>query len=324
MSDIQYKLVKDLFSIPAGEMKVPVFGQCSDESRAFVPTQHADYVFRKENVRDVLAFLLRPHGDALWLTGPTGSGKTSLICETAARLNWPVCQVTCHGSMEFSELRGQFVVTSRHEGEQPSMQYRYGALSQAMKYGYILLINEIDLMDPAELAGLNDVLEGRPLVISENGNEVIEPHANFRLIATANSNGAGDGTGLYQGIQTQNIAAMDRYRVLNIDYPEQNVEISILENVAPALGKQVHKLMVKLANSIRTAFQGSSGMPGTISVTMSTRTLVRWALLSQDFFGASNALKYALDQALLNRCNAVEREAITDLCKVCFGDMWTK
>ena len=28
-------------------------------------------------------------------------------------------------------------------------------------------------MDPAELAGLNDIIEGQPLVIAENGGEVI-------------------------------------------------------------------------------------------------------------------------------------------------------
>lgn len=321
MSSIKVLPISELFGID-GNFSVPVMVDVDAERSALIPPKHAEYVFRKETVRDLLAFFLRPHGDALWLTGPTGSGKTSAVLETAARLNWPVCQVTCHGSMEFSELRGQFVISSKKEGEQPSMQYRYGALTQAMKIGAILLINEVDLMDPAELAGLNDVLEGRPLVISENGNEIIKPHTNFRVVVTANSAGSGDASGLYQGIQTQNLAAMDRYRVIHIDYPTKDVELSILEASAPSLGKQVHELMIKLANSIRTAFRGSDGMPGSISVTMSTRTLVRWALLSQDFVGADNALKYALDQALLNRCNSVEREAINDLCKLCFGDMW--
>ncbi len=48
------------------------------------------------------------------------------------------------------------------------MQFVYGALATAMREGHVLLINEIDLMNPAELSGLNDVLEGRPLVISAN------------------------------------------------------------------------------------------------------------------------------------------------------------
>ena len=67
-----------------------------------------DYVFRREALRDVLAFLECPEGDGLFVTGPTGSGKTSLLVQVAARLKWPMHAVTCHGHMELSDLIGQF------------------------------------------------------------------------------------------------------------------------------------------------------------------------------------------------------------------------
>ena len=203
------------------------------------------------------------------------------------------------------------------------MRYRHGPLATAMKEGFILLINEIDLMDPAELAGLNDVLEGRPLVIAENAGEIIHPHENFRVIVTANSNGGGDATGLYQGIQNQNLAAMDRYRTLLVDYPTADTEKKILAKVAPQLPAALHQKMVKLAKEIRSAFIGADGTRGNLSVTMSTRTLVRWAELTVDFLGAPNAVKEALKPSLLNRCNADERVAIDELAKLVFGDDWT-
>lgn len=40
-----------------------------------VPMVHKDYVFTKSLFRDVALFLARPHGHALWLAGPTGSGQ---------------------------------------------------------------------------------------------------------------------------------------------------------------------------------------------------------------------------------------------------------
>ncbi len=320
--NLEMKSVKDLFGID-GAMQVPVMPK-SEALARLVPTMNPHYVFRKDVVRNLLAFLLRPHGDALWITGPTGCGKTSAVLEVAGRLNWPVVSVTCNGAMEFQELRGQFVLACQKAGETPSMTFRDGPLAMAMKKGYILLLNEIDMFDPSELAGLNDVLEGRPLVIAENGNEVIEPHPNFRVICTANSAGAGDTTGLYQGVQTQNLAAMDRYRTIEVTYPTAEIEEDILSQLAPGLGSDIHKLMVKMANDIRTAFTGTDGMPGTLSVTMSTRTLVRWAQLSLDFFGAENALRYALEQALLNRCNGVERESIEQIARLCFGDAWDR
>jgi cobaltochelatase CobS len=58
----------------------------------FVPAQNPyvpvnkPYVFRKDHLRDVLAFLGFPNGDGLYLSGPTGSGKTSLLEQVAARL----------------------------------------------------------------------------------------------------------------------------------------------------------------------------------------------------------------------------------------------
>ncbi len=49
------------------------------------------------------------------------------------------------------------------------MTFVYGPLALAVKYGHLLIINEMDLAEPAELAGLNDILEGAPLVIAQNG-----------------------------------------------------------------------------------------------------------------------------------------------------------
>lgn len=292
-----------------------------DVNNPHVPNMSSEYVFRKDVLRDVLAFLSSPCGDALYVTGHTGSGKTSAITEIAARLHWPVQQVTCHGNMEVTDLIG-FHTLIGEAGEQPVMKFMYGSLAIAMKEGHILLLNEIDLMDSGELSGLNDVLEGRPLVISQNGGEVIKPHPMFRVVVTGNSVGQGDQTGLYQGIQMQNVAAMDRYRVICVGYAEKEVEQGILEKVTPNLPSPIRDKMIDVANHIRNLFVGDGEGGGEINVTMSTRTLVRWANLSMAFSGAPNTLEYALKQALLNRCSLEEQEAITRIAKDVFGGQW--
>jgi cobaltochelatase CobS len=50
----------------------------ADDSHPRIPVKR-EYVFRKEHLRDVLAFLGNAPGDGLYVTGPTGSGKTSLV-----------------------------------------------------------------------------------------------------------------------------------------------------------------------------------------------------------------------------------------------------
>lgn len=44
--------------------------------------------------------------DPLYLYGPTGCGKTTLIKQLAARLNYPTFEVTGHGRLEFADLCG--------------------------------------------------------------------------------------------------------------------------------------------------------------------------------------------------------------------------
>lgn len=289
----------------------------------YVPKANPNYQFRKDHLRALWMFLQNPDGDAFYITGPTGSGKTSLVIEYAARVNWPVQQVTAHGRMEMQDLAGFYTLQSNGQGETPTMKFQYGPLARAMRDGHILLINEIDLMDPSDLAGLNDVLEGRPLVLAANGGEVINPHPAFRVVVTANSNGQGDMTGLYSGIKAMNVASMDRYRMIEVGYPDPQVEEALLKKVAPVIPELIVPRLVTIANDVRKCFVGGGEeSQASLSVTMSTRTLQRWAKLAATLstLGAEKPLSEALDMALLNRCQPEEAEAIKQIALRELGD----
>jgi cobaltochelatase CobS len=193
-----------------------------------------------------------------------------------------------------------------------------GVLTTAMREGHVLILNEIDLVDPAELANLNAILEGAPLVITQLNGEIVRPHPAFRLIATSNSNGSG-GDGNYMGVNRLNMAFMDRFVVIKEDYASEDTEMAVLEKLAPNIPKVLRKKMIELANKVRAIFKGEQG-DSELSITFSTRTLIRWAILTQRFQGANNALSYALDRALLNRCSEEEeRETIQTLAVALFG-----
>jgi cobaltochelatase CobS len=287
----------------------------TDETNPHIPVRKS-YVFRNEVLRDVLAFLRDPAGDGLFLTGPTGSGKTSLVTQVASRIFWPVQSVTCHGRMELHALLGQFILV---QGE---TKFIYGPLAVAARDGHLLILNESDLMDPSELAGLNDIIEGQPLVIAENGGEVIRPHPQFRVFATGNSVGAGDGSGLYQGVLRQNLAFMDRFRVVQVGYPEPAVEQAIIKTQVPKLPDLIAEKMIIVANEIRRLFVGAKEGGAELTVTMSTRTLVRWAGLSLTFKGAPKVFEYALSQALTARAEPEQQEAIHRIAADVFGGYW--
>ena len=284
-----------------------------------VPAQQP-YVFDRDRLRKLLAFLDDPMGDGLYLCGPTGCGKTSLVCQAAARLHWPVQMIPVHGRLELDDMLGQKVL------DNGSTPFLYGALSIAVRDGHILILDEMDIADPSELAGLYDLLDGAPLVLAQNGGEIIPVHPRFRFVATGNSAGSGDGSGLYQGVLRQSLAWLDRFRCIEVDYPDNTTELSILEQIVPDLPLMVRENMVKLANEIRRLFTGcSDGQEegeAQLSCTLSTRGLVRWAKLSLRFKGAPCVFEYALEQALTARIEQAERQAIHRLAEDIFGDLW--
>ncbi|MHB8408312.1 MAG: AAA family ATPase [Acidiferrobacterales bacterium] len=297
-------------------MKVDGF---SDSSHPAIPRKIKNYIFRKDVLRDVLAFLTAPHGSGLFLTGPTGAGKSSAMTQVAARLNWPVQETTGNGRRELSDLIGHYTLA-----KDGSMQFVYGPLATAVREGHIMILNEADLMDPAELAGLNGILDGMPLVIPEHEGEVIQPHPKFRFVATGNSAGQGDSTGLYQGVLRQNIAFLDRFRVVEVGYPDPADEVALLKKVAPFIPGDIAQAMVKVANDIRTLFLGDGNGQQKITTTMSTRGLISWAMVSGSFKTAPSPLAYTFKQVMLNKVDRVEREAILQVARAVFGDAWEK
>ena len=307
--------IADTLGIDDGGQGIEIRG-FEDVGHPRVPRKKDGYVFRKDHVRDLRAWLQKPDGDGLMLVGPMGSGKSSIITQMAARLNWPVFEVTGNARKEFSDLQGHHTLV---KGE---MTYVYGPLAQAAKYGGLFVLNEADRMDPGELSGLHGVLDGEPLVIAENGGEVVPLHPEFRVILTGNSNGQGDDSGLYQGVVQQDAAFMDRFRVLDVDYPEPEIEKSILDNVVQGLPQQMRDRMVDVANEVRRVFTGGGDSGFDLTVTFSTRTLVRWASMLMQFRSAPNAPEYTLQRSLLNRASDSEAEAIRKIAEARFGDLW--
>lgn len=110
----------------------------SDDKNPAVPVAHENYVFRREVLRDLLGFLRKPNSDALFITGPTGSGKTSAIFETCARLQWPVQSLTLNSRFEFAQLTGHFTFSASAPGEAPQMKFQYGPLATAKKCGHVV------------------------------------------------------------------------------------------------------------------------------------------------------------------------------------------
>jgi cobaltochelatase CobS len=207
----------------------------------------------------------------IMLIGHTGSGKTSLIEQVAARAHYGVIRSNMNGQTTIGDFVGFWTVKG---GETVWVD---GVLPVAMRTGAWLIIDEIDFAEPAILAVLTAVLEtsGR-LMLKEKGNEIVAPHPNFRLFATANAVGAmSQFRHLYQGSNLMNEAFLDRWRVYLIDYlsPQEEAQV-LMQTLAPAITMPMAHTLAAIAADCRAAFARED-----LASAFSTRRLLDWAQL---------------------------------------------
>lgn len=266
----------------------PVFDRV-EESAYFIPAEDPDFRFDywnaqtqagalkfKQSASDLMNLIIDD-----WrclLVGPPSVGKTALPTQFAAKTNWPLTRFNGNRDVTMDDFVGTFVAKG---GE---THWVDGPLARAMRHGHIFVIDEVDHM-PAECSStLHSVLEpGGHLLISRTG-EVIKPHENFRLIATANTAGFGDDTGLHPNAQVQDAAFLSRFQaVFHVGYPTRTQERDLLV-ARYGVAKKLATLISNMANETRRAAEKRDIMyPITIRQTMAFADASRTLPVSDAF-----------------------------------------
>lgn len=269
-----------------------------------VPDVDENYVFHVDNLKNALmAMELKI---PLYAWGHAGTGKTTLIEQICARTQRMLIRVQHTVNTEESHIVGQWTARG---GE---TIFELGPLAMAMKNGWVYLADEYDFALPSVLAVYQPVLEGKALVIKEAdaANRIIRPHPNFRFVATGNTNGSGDETGLYQGTSIQNAANYDRFHmVLEIKYMEAALEEQVLVKQAGVVEEDAKKL-VDFANRVRESYEGSK-----LSSPISPRTLIAAASIGM----RKGSYRAGISLAFANKLSRVDREIVDGLSQRCFG-----
>ncbi len=221
------------------------------------------------NIAEEVGFDLSEKRKVL-LTGHMGCGKTSLFEQLAAQMNQPVIRANMNGQTSISDFVGFWTAKG---GETVWVD---GALPLAMRNGYWLVIDELDFAEPSILSVLNSVAEkDGKLFLKEKGHEIVTPHNQFRLVATANTAGVMESCRhIYQGANILNRALLDRFRVYHVDYLNAQQEAKVLTNTVKDLPLDVAQTLVKLANDVRAAFNNEE-----LGSTFSLRQLIDFAEL---------------------------------------------
>jgi len=237
------------------------------------------------------------------IVGPTGCGKTHHVLQLASRLNQPLVRVNMTGDIRVADFVGERVVELDKDSGESIITFQYGLLPQAMREGWWLLIDEFDAMPSAIGFVLQSVLEGGDLVLKENGGEIIKRHPDFRLMATANTRGKGDATGLYTGTQILNEATLDRFGICvaaqYLPYHEEVKLIQAKSGITDVRYQHLFSSMVRVATLVR---EGAS--KGECEASFSTRRLIAWAKL----YVSLKSIGLAADLAFLNKQEDAEKD----------------
>jgi cobaltochelatase CobS len=311
--NLETRLASDVFDFKGKTAKafafdVPVFDW--DAPHPLVPTIDPDYVFDLKNTALILDALV--NGDNAWVFGHTGSGKTTIIEQIAARLSWPLMRINGDSDISRFELIGK---TDLRDG---ATVFTEGVLPIGLQNGCIILMDEYDMLRGETAYVLQRLAEGKGLMLLEDGGRYVAPHPMTRLIAACNSRGNGDEFGIYPAVRTQSAAVRSRFTAwVEHDYLKTDQETQLLIKKT-GIGEEMAGKFVRLANEVRDAFKR-----GVILEVVSPRELLaaatRYMRLSSRLGDEREATRMTLESALLSRCSSADRATLSEISQRVFG-----
>jgi len=276
---------------------------------AFVPMLDTAYsVHHTESVQLLKAI---QHGDKTLISGPTGSGKSSLVQYICALTNRPMVRLNMSGDVESANIFGQLTA------KDGATVWKDGAATEAVRYGAVLVNDEWDVTPPEIMFGYQWLMEDNgKLYLKEmpgsSEEKMITPHREFRFVCLGNTLGQGDDSGKYAGTNVQNTATLDRFQTtIQLGYLSEEHELGVLKNVLPSLSGAVAKKMIQFATLVRGGY-----MEGQLSLSISPRTLINWGRKVDQWDGD---VRMALSLAYLNKLSDNEKGVAGALLKKVFG-----
>lgn len=176
-------------------------------------------------------------------------------------------------------------------------------LSNALKNGYNIVLDEINMCHPDILAVLNNLLQLKPdgslwnIFIADNWWEEIVPHKDSRIYATANPVDGNSGT------KELNQATLSRFLSLNITYLEKEDEIRLLSEKFPEEDFEVIKTLIRQVNEVRRQRREKN-----VTIDISTRHLIKTLSL----LSAGLDYNFAITSWILNDCQFEEDRKIVE------------
>ena len=234
-----------------------------------VPVKDSVYV-KTGHHADITKVIQSEQFFPIFITGPSGNGKSMTVVQACAGLKRELIRINVTAGTDEDDLIGSFRLI---DGD---TVWQDGPIVEAMVRGAIVLIDEIDMLNPNRAASLFTALEGKGVFIKKIG-RLVEPKKGFNIIATANTKGKGSDDGRYMGTNVLNEAFLERFPItLEFDYTTKGNEKKILANVLKTLNYEVKGDLKQFADDLVewAAITRKTFDEGAVDELISTRRLV--------------------------------------------------
>uniref|UniRef100_A0A671LK54 Midasin n=1 Tax=Sinocyclocheilus anshuiensis TaxID=1608454 RepID=A0A671LK54_9TELE len=230
------------------------------------PTVDPSYILTpsvKLNLKD-LARVVSAGIHPVLIQGETSVGKTSLIKWLSAATGNQCVRINNHEHTDIQEYIGCY-----SSDEHGKLVFKEGVLIDAMRKGYWIILDELNLAPTDVLEALNRLLDdNRELFIAET-QEVVKAHPRFMLFATQNP------PGLYGGRKVLSRAFRNRFVELHFD-ELPSVELENILHQRCSLPPSYCSKLIKVMQNLQSLRRGSSVFAGKHGY-ITLRDLFRWA-----------------------------------------------
>lgn len=245
----------------------PVRIEFATPTNTFVPTGMV------HNMTQTVA-LIANIGHAIMMVGPAGCGKTT-IGETVAKILGFPFYIT-------STINDTHELTGFVDGHGA---YHATPFRQAFEGGGVWIADEIDAWDASALLAANSALANGFMTFPDRPVPIYR-HANFRMIATANTFGKGADR-VYIGRNELDAASLDRFAVINVDYDLElermfsngnNIWLQIVWDVR----QKVEKKRIRHVVSSRAIGMGATALAAGLSMAQTMETYLLKGMSQSD------------------------------------------
>ena len=267
------KISRGLYAIPSAEgnlaakpleVKQESFMVDYTDMKSLIPKKDLNFV-PFGNFNDVESIIKAGIFYPIYISGPTGNGKSTMVEQICAKHQRPLIRVNLNLMTDEEQLIGSKTL------EDGNVEIIEGPVLIAMRHGCTLLLDEIDGGGANSLLCLQPILEGKPYYFKLK-NEMIVPAPGFNVIATANTKGKGSDDGRYIGTNILNEAFLERFAVtFEQEYPTARIEIKIIKNLMEThscVDDEFADTLIKWAEAIRRTFDD-----GGVDETITTRRM---------------------------------------------------